>query len=167
MTGLPTWVWFDLAYLALGITLLALWLRHRRQPLAVLPASSFARGQVLYLILLWMTVAFNFERIVVAFQSQRLITEGVLYLVALACTAVLLFAPETREIGPIESRLAPPEQKRSGLLSLAAVGVLAATVSIVADWAIVRAVYGDRYAGYARLHIRFGPRATTGPADHR
>ncbi len=167
MSGVPAWVWFDLGYLALALTLLALWRRHRRQPLAVLPESPFARGQVFYLILLWMIVAFNFERIVVVFRSQRLITEGVLYLVALVSTVVLLFAPESHEIGAVEPRLAPPKRARSGLLALTALGVLAAAVSIAADWAIVRAIHGDRHAGYSRLHIRFGPRATTGPTDQR
>ena len=38
-----------------------------------------------------------------------------------------------------------------------AVGLTAATLSIVADWAIVRAIYGDRFAGHARLHTRFRP----------
>ena len=37
---------------------------------------------------------FNFERAVVAFTAQRLVTEGVLYLVALACTLVLLLGTE-------------------------------------------------------------------------
>jgi hypothetical protein len=47
----------------------------------------------------------------------------------------------------------------------ATMGLVAASVSVAADWAIVRAIYGDRYAGrpYAGLNIRFGPNATTGP----
>jgi hypothetical protein len=32
LAGLPAWAWFDLAYVALALTLLALWLRHRRSP---------------------------------------------------------------------------------------------------------------------------------------
>jgi hypothetical protein len=32
---------------------------------------------------------------------------------------------------------------------------------ILTDWAIVRAIYGDRFAGHAGKHIRFGPNATT------
>jgi hypothetical protein len=31
----------------------------------------------------------------------------------------------------------------------------------VIDWAIVRGIYGDRFAGHSGLHIRFGPGATT------
>ena len=41
----------------------------------------------------------------------------------------------------------------------------AAVLAVVLDWGIVRAIYGDRFAGHANLHIRFGPKATvkTGP----
>ena len=41
------------------------------------------------------------------------------------------------------------------------IGVAAALIMIVADWAIVRAIYGDRFAGHSGKHIRFGPNATT------
>ncbi|MGH9752871.1 MAG: hypothetical protein ACREA2_08800 [Blastocatellia bacterium] len=33
-------------------------------------------------------------------------------------------------------------------------------VSVVADWGIVRAIYGDTFAGFSGKHIRFGPDAT-------
>ncbi len=42
-------------------------------------------------------------------------------------------------------------------------GVIAASVLTLADWGIVRAIYGDRFAGHAGLNIRFGPNATTRP----
>jgi len=40
------------------------------------------------------------------------------------------------------------------------IGLGAATLSVLADWAIVRGIYGDRPAGDASKHIRFGPDAT-------
>jgi hypothetical protein len=39
-------------------------------------------------------------------------------------------------------------------------GCLAAVVSVAADWAVVRGIYGDRPVGGAAKHIRFGPNAT-------
>jgi hypothetical protein len=33
-------------------------------------------------------------------------------------------------------------------------------LSVSLDWAIVRAIYGDQFAGHAGSHIRFGPNAT-------
>ncbi|MGH9937118.1 MAG: hypothetical protein ACREAM_12775, partial [Blastocatellia bacterium] len=41
-----------------------------------------------------------------------------------------------------------------------AAGLIATAVSIAADWGIVRAIYGDTFAGFAGQHIRFGPTAT-------
>jgi hypothetical protein len=78
MSGVATWAWFDLAYLLLTLTLLALWVRHRLQPLPIVPRSWLGMGQLLYLGLLWSLVAGNFERELVAFTAQRLVTEGVL-----------------------------------------------------------------------------------------
>jgi hypothetical protein len=49
---------------------------------------------------------------------------------------------------------------RPWLARTVAAGLLAAAGAILLDWAIVRAIYGDRFAGHANLHIRFGPRAT-------
>jgi len=162
MSGMATWVWFDLAYLLLAVTLSALWVRHRRQPLPIVPASWLGKGQLLYLGLLWSLVAGNFERELVVFTAQRLVTEGVLYVVALACTLVLLLAPTVRRSWDAPA-LQPAMRDRAGLAPTVVVGLVAALATIVADWAIVRAIHGDRYAGadYAGLHIRFGPNATT------
>ncbi len=56
---------------------------------------------------------------------------------------------------------------RPGLAGVVAAGLVAAAVSIVVDWAVVRAIYGDRFAGHARQHIRFGPKATTHRIEDR
>lgn len=37
---------------------------------------------------------------------------------------------------------------------------MAAAVAIVVGWAVVLAIYVDRFAGHSSLHIRFGPDAT-------
>jgi hypothetical protein len=162
MAGGGTWVWFDLAYLFLAVAMLALWLRHQRQPLPIVPESWLGKGQLLYLVLLWSLVAGNFERELVVFTAQRLVTEGVLYVVALACTITLLLAPTVRSsLDAPASR--PLSRDRAGLATTVIVGLVAALATVVADWAIVRAIHGDRYAGadYAGLNIRFGPNATT------
>ncbi len=134
MAGLPAWVWFDVGYVALTLTMFVLVLRHRRMPLAVLPASALGRGQLFYLALLWAVVAFNFERAIVNFAAQRLVTEGVLYLVALACTIVLLCASER---GLVSSAQPVVLRERTSLAATIIVGLLAAALTIFADWAIV------------------------------
>jgi len=161
MAGLPAWAWFDLGYFVSAWVLFILWKRHSRQPLPIVPESWLGKGQLFYLGLLWLLVVGNFERALVAFRAERLVTEGVLYLVALACTIVLLLARAQSGDSSNERPAPRAARRRPGLATVAAVGLVAATVSIVADWAIVRAIYGDNFAGHSRLHIRFGPRATT------
>lgn len=163
LAGLSAWVWFDLGCLLMALTFLALMVRHRRRPIAIVPGSPLGRGQLLYVVLLWWIVAGNFDRIVVAFTPQRLVTEGVLHMVALACTLVVLgWTPPAREVSIAPARDAQPWLKRT-----LALGVVAAALSVVVDWGVVRAIYGDRFAGHASLHIRFGPNATTRRAERR
>ncbi len=108
----------------------------------------------------------NFERALCGFTAQRLVTEGVLYVVALIATLMLLLSAEA-EKPTGEPQPAVPSRAGFPLAATVAVGVTAAVLSIAADWAIVRAIYGDRFAGHAGLHIRFGPRATVNRVENR
>ncbi len=94
MGGIPSWAWLDIGYVLLTLTFLVLVLRHRRRPLQVVPASPVGKGQLLYLGLLWWLVAGNFARAIVAFRPERLVTEGVIYVVALACTLVVILSSD-------------------------------------------------------------------------
>ncbi len=92
MYGIPAWVWFDLAALAVAACLAILMARHLRRPLAIVPESPSGRGQGLFLLLLAIMVIGNFERALVGFKDQRLVTEGVIHLNVLLCVATLLTA---------------------------------------------------------------------------
>jgi hypothetical protein len=157
MVGVSAATWFDLGYVLLALTLLALLRRQSRKPLEIVPSTALGRGQILYVVLLWWLVVGNFERALVAFTPQRLVTEGVIFVVALVCTLLLLSgSPPWRT----EKLLPSGESRRPRLTRTIEAGLLATAVSIVADWAIVRGIYGDRFAGHAGKHIRFGPDAT-------
>ncbi len=122
-----------------------------------MPAGWVGKGQLLYLVFLWWMVVGNFDRALVGFAEQRLVTEGVIHLNACICTLlVLLGAGSGRAATPALAVEPAARAIRRALL----VGAALAVVAILADWAIVRAIYGDRHAGHANLHIRFGPRAT-------
>jgi hypothetical protein len=154
MAGLPTVSWFDLAYVALAVAILVPLVRHLSTPLALLSASARGKGEWLYLVFLWWMVVGNFERALVAFTPQRLVTEGVIHLNAALCTLLLLLVPgRTRGLSSVAS--ATPRLRRT-----LALGFAFAVLAVLADWGIVRAIYGDRFAGHAKLHIRFGPNAT-------
>jgi len=156
MYGLSANAWFNLAYVALAGTFIALLVVHRRRPLPLLSASWLARGQLLFLVFLWVMVIGNFERALVSFAPQRLVTEGVIFLNATLCTVgIFLSAPAAERAFPKTefawSRLLP---------KTIAVGVAVIALSVLADWAVTRAIYGDRQAPHASRHIRFGPDAT-------
>jgi hypothetical protein len=148
--------WFNLAYLALGGLFLAALVVHQRRALSLVPTSALGKAQLLYLVFLWWMVAGNFERAVVGFTPQRLVTEGVIHLNAVICSLfVLLCLPSPPAV------LAPAVEPMSGLIRrVLAVGLMATVLSIAVDWAMVRAVWGNQFAGHAALHIRFGPNAT-------
>ncbi len=95
-----------------------------------------------------------------AFKTARLVTEGVIYVVALVCTLIVLLSPPSPDPHLDRSRLVQVGPRRMGLRATVLVGLAAAVLSIGIDWAAVRAIYGDRFAGHASLHIRFGPNAT-------
>lgn len=158
MAGLSAQVWFDLAYLALSLAVIWLLIRHRREPIQFIPASWLGKGQLLYLVFLWLMVAGNFERAVVSFTSTRLITEGVIFLNAAVCTLILLFNLPKPVVG-IGNQSQPMAY---GLLikKAVAIGLLGAALSIVAEWGTTRAIYGNEFAGGGKRQIRFGSEAT-------
>jgi hypothetical protein len=167
MAGIAAWIWFELGYMLLAVAMLVLFVRHRQRPLPIIPESRLGKCQLLYVGLLWWMVIGNFARALVSFTAVRLVTEGVIYLVALACTLILLTAPDSA--GPPPERAAAPRDlhARPGLMATVAVGLLAAVLAVVGDWVIVRAIYGDRFAGHAGRHIRFGPSATINRTESR
>jgi hypothetical protein len=158
MYGIPAWAWFDLGFGVVAVGLVALLIRHARRPLAVVPESPIGRGQALFLMLLAIMVVGNFEKALVGFADQRLITEGVIHVNATVLAVLLLVSdPLSRFAGiPATSEDRPP-LRWGGVL---ATGLAATVAAVVLDWAVVRAIYGDRFAGHANLHIRFGPNAT-------
>jgi hypothetical protein len=157
MAGLPAGTWFGIAYLLLAIAVLVPLARHLHRPLPLLSMNWLGKGQWLYLVFLWWMVVGNFERALTSFTAQRLVTEGVIHLNAVLCTltAVLVPSPSVVKMATTES-LPRPSVRR-----IIAAGLVAAAISIMIDWGIVRAIYGDRFAGHAGRHIRFGPNATT------
>jgi hypothetical protein len=158
MYGLPTAIWFDLAYFALGIAVVVLLVRHSREPLALVPSSPLGKAQMLYLALLWWMVVGNLARALGGFAPQRLVTEGVIHLNAVVCTVLVLLCARPGGQRVPGSSIGFQSLIRK-TLAIGAAGVLFSTLF---DWGVVRALYGDRFAGHAGKHIRFGPNTTTG-----
>ncbi|MGD9719809.1 MAG: hypothetical protein AB7O59_01170 [Pirellulales bacterium] len=153
--GYQTSDWFRLAYLALAaaiaVPVLAWW---RGRPVELMPASRLGKAQLLYVVFLWWIVIGNFTR-TVPFAEQRLITEGVIHVNACLCTLLAILLPSReRQIEP---------QLESDFLALikrfAASLALVAAIVVIAEFALVRALWGDTFAGHAGKSVRFGPEA--------
>jgi hypothetical protein len=165
LLGLSADAWFNLAYLALAFVAIAAIRHHYLHPLALVPATDAGKAQLLYLVFLWWMVAGNFERAIVSFAPQRLVTEGVIHLHALLCSLLVLLCLPLQ----LDFATALDAARRRITARIVTVGLVGTVLSVGADWVIVRSIYGDQFAGHAGRHIRFGPDATatrqTPPAD--
>lgn len=149
--------WFQFAFLLLSICIVTLLVVHTRRRLSVVPSTWLGKGQLLYLILLWVIIIFNFEKALGGFTESRLATEGVLFVNAVIVTFMInCFAREREETAvPLESPVDySPTFKRSLIAMIAAV-----TFATFAFTGIVRMIYGDHFAGHAGYHQRFGAEA--------
>lgn len=153
---LSTWSWFTLVYAFMGVAMLWLMTQHARRPIAMVPAMWLGRGQLLYLVFLWMMVVANFERALPAFAEQRILTEGVIFVNAIIVTMLVLVWP--RDAEPV--REVPTKDFRK-LTRLALAAAFAALVlGVAVETGVTRWAYGDTFAGHAGLHTRFGPDAS-------
>lgn len=153
--GLSPVGWYNFAYLLLGALLLTTLLAHRRRPIPFLSGPPAGRGQLMFLVFLAWVVVGNFERVVVAFAPQRIVTEGVIFANAILCAGIVALACRAVSIS-VSPALLPSIR----IKTLLAIGVVVFAITTVGSWAAIRAIYGDTPASHASLHIRFGPKAT-------
>jgi hypothetical protein len=109
---------------------------------------------------LWFDLTYLALALSVIWLLARHLRKGVITLNAVICTLIVPLAP-----APVPSFTSSPEPfLTSRMRRSVTIGVVLAALSILADWGVVRAIWGDRFAGpaYSGFHIRFGPRATTG-----
>lgn len=131
--------WFLITWIALAAPVVALMVVHLKRPVTVAPASWTARGQVLYMVFLWIMVIANFERALVQFHENRLVTEWVIMLNAGLATFLIALLPgeavslETKE--PESCRLLMRHLWRWALPLMACFLLLMAV--------LIRLIYGD------------------------
>jgi hypothetical protein len=151
--------WLDFVFIALGAAMVLLLARHLRQRIPFIPESWMGKGQLFYLVYLWIVVAINFMLVIPRFTPIRLVTEWFMTLNAIACTVLLIYACSARAEGtvPLRASAAYGPWIRNAVLS----GMLAAAVVILGGWRIKMALYGEHYAAIPGAkfldHIRFGP----------
>jgi len=156
MAGIPSQLWFEVAFWIFAAMTIRLLIRHRTDPVALVPATWLGKGQLLYLVFLWMMVAGNFEREIIVFRAQRLITEWVIFLNASLASFILIRYSATI---PFPVRRSADDFNPLIRKSLLA-GLLFTLISIPVQWAGIRVVWGDDQAGGGKRQIRFGQNST-------
>jgi len=148
--------WFNLTFAIFGVAMVYLMLAHQKRSISLVPATATGKGQLFFLVLLWMIVIGNFERALPGFSEQRLITEWVIIVNAVIATVMILTLPREEDACDIR-----PTTKFLSLLGFAAMGGLVASCLVVAaSFGIVRGLYGGAFAGHAgfegKPQTRFG-----------
>ena len=152
---LSAWTWFTLMWGIFTLCTVAVLVRHRYRPIAFLPSSWLGKGQLLYLMFLWLIVIANFTKALVAFADSRIATEGTVMLNALVCTVLLLIFPREHD-SPTVIR-----EGDYGLLTRRSIllGVLLFLATTMIYTTGVRSIYGNQATGWGGNNKRFGPEA--------
>jgi hypothetical protein len=151
--------WFNLTWALLVVACIVIVVRHYRSPLSIFPVSGLARGQLVFLILLWIMLVANFERALTGWHPSRLLTEWVIFVDAIVATTLILLLPREKEqIIAAEQDNYAPIYKRLWLYAVCAF-LISGAVFLVSN----RMIY--HYPEYNKLkhsqyHTRFGPDAS-------
>lgn len=149
---LTTRGWFDLFYALMAVTFIILIRAHLRRPLPFIPTNSLGKAQLLYLGLMWWMIIANFMKALVDFDKVRLVTEGTIFVNGLLCSLmVLLWATRSGE-----PEIATEPDYRPTIRRRVSRGAIALVLCPIICWGVVRAIYGDKFAGEAGYHLRFG-----------
>ncbi|WP_080055487.1 hypothetical protein [Spirosoma aerolatum] len=162
LPGIGSWQlspagWFNLTWLLLLLLLIILIRRHFREPLSVIPVSWLGRGQLLFLVLLWLMVVGNFERALVDWHPQRLLTEWVITVNAIASTLLVLVIPHEQErIAILPPESFQPFYRQAWLRTVVTIGL--SGVFFVLTNRLVYPYPAQEESGNA-MHTRFGTEA--------
>src|SRR5262249_4256893 len=120
--------------------------------IAMIPSSWLGKGQLFYLVFLWLIVIANFSKALVAFSDSRIATEGTVMINALICTILILCCvPGENEIVSVSEVDYGSLIRRSDfwicILLLATTGVYTTGI---------RAIYGEQWTGWGGNNRRFG-----------
>ncbi len=151
--------WFNLTWAFLALVCIYIVYRHFKNPLPIIPKSPVAKGQIIYLIVLWIMVVANFERALVNWHPSRLLTEWVITMNAIIATALIT----TLRPDPVKIFENGLEESKKIYRWFWLRGVAVLVISVFLFLATNRMIY--HYPEYNKLnlkqyHSRFGPEAS-------
>ena len=146
--------WFNLAWCAMSLACLALMVIHIRRPLAIVPSTWLGKGQLIYVLVLWIMVIADFERSINGFSEQRLVTEWVIIINASIATFLVVALP-----GPnVMVQGEPVANYGTRVLRNLLIGIPVALLIMTGYTALQYKYYGGvKLEGTG--HYRFGPKA--------
>lgn len=154
---LPALYWFAAVWLAAAVVGIILLTVHCRRPLDILPPSWIGKGQLLYVLFLWVMVIGNLMRAIPGYTENRMVTEWVLLINACLATLLIALLPHAPSGQFVKVTLPGWSSLRATWLC----GLLVAACLMSGYGAATLALYQDHLegTGYAN-HRRFGPDAT-------
>jgi len=149
--------WFNLVWWSASILGAALLLRHLKRPLEVIPSSPIGKGQMIYLLFLWMMILGNLMRAIPGFNDGRMVTEWVIFMNGVVVTGLLLIWPASQKA----SRLPAKWVESSALGRIWLRGLVSAACMIWIYGMLVLTLYQEHLEGKPWAnHKRFGSEAT-------
>jgi hypothetical protein len=157
----PPLVWFCTVWWTAAAVCGILLLLHGRQRLEIVPDTWTGKGQLLYVLFLWLMVIGNLARAIPGFSNGRMVTEWVLFMNASLATLLIVALPRRLQKDTMdESGAARHERAWPSLSTTWLRGLLAATVLICVYGCLTLVMYQQHVEGKPWAnHRRFGPEA--------
>jgi hypothetical protein len=151
--------WFNLTWGLLAIACIVIVVRHYKIPLPIIPKNPVAKGQLIFLILLWIMLIANFERALTGWHPSRLLTEWVIIVNGIIATVLVLLLPKENVSLTIDEVLDFKSIYKKMWYKAIVVFFLSASLFLTTN----RWIYN--YPTYEKLdkktyHTRFGPDAS-------
>ncbi|MDQ1255610.1 MAG: hypothetical protein QG656_202 [Candidatus Hydrogenedentes bacterium] len=158
--------WFTIFYglmIVMGFALMSI---HLRRPIAMVPKTWLGKGQLFFLVFLWIMVVGNFMRALTGFQAGRILTEGTIFIVGMILTVLILLLPKEGE----QVALQDPGEINWGIRMkrVFALGLCCTVLIVLAEFGVARQLYGDNPSQQGGIQYRFGDKPTwvTNPILH-
>ena len=152
--------WFNISWLLLVIACLLIIKRHLRQPISIIPGTSLGKGQLIFLLLLWIMVIANFERALPQFTSSRLLTEWTIFVNALIATVLVLLLPREHENITINENESFKNPFKKSLVLAIAGFLIPAIIFTGANRLMYNYPPADKFELLKNKQTRFGTEAT-------
>jgi hypothetical protein len=156
--------WFCIVWWTAAAACAVLLLVHQRRGLEIVPTTWTGKGQLIYVVFLWLVVIGNLDRAIPGFSNGRMVTEWVLFMNASLATLLILILPGRSHVTPDTQYptpdTAPPPAALPSLATTWLVGLVAAIVLMSIYGFLTLTMYQQHIEGTPKAnHRRFGPEA--------